>query len=141
MSTRARATRQQASASRATPSATDPKSPTDDTAMKVDDDDSKQNIHTKVKPVNGRAPAAKKSKGKKIKGQQLDSVDCICSKGDDGSPMILCSMCKIWCVLILSPLPQPSLSVSANPPLLKCRYHFTCVDITEPLAGEISTSL
>jgi hypothetical protein len=26
-------------------------------------------------------------------------VYCSCQKGDDGSPMILCDECKLWCVL------------------------------------------
>lgn len=42
----------------------------------------------------------------------LKPVHCMCSMGDDGSPMILCAECKIW-------------------------YHFTCVDISEPEAEEI----
>ena len=39
----------------------------------------------KILNVNSKKP--KKS---------LRSVLCICSKDDDGSPMILCSECKIW---------------------------------------------
>lgn len=41
--------------------------------------------------ANGR----RTGKEKKV----LESVDCICSKGNDGSPMILCSECRIWCVI------------------------------------------
>ena len=74
----------------------------------VDEDDGdgnskeKANTNTKVKAkvLNGRGAAPRKGKnvtGKKVKSEQL-SVNCICSRGDDGSPMILCSMCKIWCV-------------------------------------------
>jgi len=65
------------------------------------DDKGKENVNTKAKGVNGRGVVSKKVRGttgKKIKGEQLESVDCTCSKGDDGSPMIHCSMCKIWCV-------------------------------------------
>ena len=36
-------------------------------------------------------------KSKKSK-KSLRSVLCFCSKDDDGSPMILCSECKIWYV-------------------------------------------
>jgi hypothetical protein len=36
-------------------------------------------------------------KSKKSK-KSLRSVLCFCSKEDDGSPMILCSECKIWYV-------------------------------------------
>ena len=36
-------------------------------------------------------------KSKKSK-KSLKSVLCFCSKNDDGSPMILCSECKIWYV-------------------------------------------
>lgn len=40
-------------------------------------------------------------KSKKSK-KSLRSVICFCSKDDDGSPMILCSECKIWYVIINS---------------------------------------
>ena len=36
-------------------------------------------------------------KSKKSRGS-LRSLLCFCSKDDDGSPMILCSECKIWYV-------------------------------------------
>ena len=39
--------------------------------------------------------AASNVKSKKSK-KSLRSVLCFCSKDDDGSPMILCSECKIW---------------------------------------------
>jgi hypothetical protein len=78
---------------------------------------------------------------KKVKGEQLESMDCFCSKGDDGSPMILCSMCKIWCVHFHFPSPCAILGCwSALIAVATCRYHFTCVDITEPQAEEISES-
>jgi len=52
----------------------------------------------------GSAKPAKKQR-KTAKGKDSvhsrKSIDCICSKGDDGSPMILCSECKIWYVFIL----------------------------------------
>ena len=41
----------------------------------------------KISSVNSKKP--KKS---------LRSILCFCSKDDDGSPMILCSECKIWYV-------------------------------------------
>ncbi len=69
-------------------------------AMDVDGE-KKSSGHSpaKTKAVsNGRATTTKKTKGRKAKEKTVESVDCICSKGDDGSPMILCSECKIWCV-------------------------------------------
>ncbi|KAH9479373.1 Transcription factor bye1 [Psilocybe cubensis] len=53
-----------------------------------------------------------KAKQEKLRAP-LRSIDCTCVKGDDGSPMIQCSECKIW-------------------------YHFTCVDLSEPEAEEIN---
>ena len=47
----------------------------------------KKDKATKISNVNSKKP--KKS---------LRSVLCFCSKEDDGSPMILCSECKIWYV-------------------------------------------
>jgi len=74
-------------------------------AMDVDDN-GKESLITKAKVVNGRGVVSKKAKGKKVKAEQVESVDCTCSKGDDGSPMIHCSMCKIWCVLLPFPVFQ-----------------------------------
>lgn len=58
--------------------------------------------HAKVKSslsaANGRGVGKKK-----IQEEDLESVDCICLKGEDGSPMILCSECRIWCVISLFP--------------------------------------
>ncbi|KAF8159452.1 hypothetical protein B0H34DRAFT_404517 [Crassisporium funariophilum] len=59
--------------------------------------------------VNAKAGGKKGKKERDV----MKPVDCFCSKGDDGSPMIYCQDCRIW-------------------------YHFTCVDVTEPEAEEIS---
>ncbi|KAK2463520.1 hypothetical protein APHAL10511_004271 [Amanita phalloides] len=40
-------------------------------------------------------------------------LDCTCSRGDDGSPMVRCALCHTW-------------------------YHFTCVDLSEPDADDIN---
>lgn len=61
--------------------------------------------------VNGKSVQSVAKKGRS-KATMLKPVHCMCSMGDDGSPMILCAECKIW-------------------------YHFTCVDISEPEAEEI----
>ena len=72
-------------------------------AMDVDGE-KKSSGHSaaKTKVVSNGRGTTKKMKaatGRKAKeGKKLESVDCICSKGDDGSPMILCSECKIWYV-------------------------------------------
>jgi len=64
-------------------------------------------------------------------------VYCNCQKGDDGSPMVHCEECKIWCVGRL--LIRPS-SVAICTKRLPPRYHFSCVDLTEEDAEEISES-
>lgn len=116
MSTRTRSNRQASGnpGATATPTSAKIRKPqeTDDTPMDVDDD-GKGNVNTKVKGVNGRGASSKKSRGatRKLKSEQLESVDCTCSKGDDGSPMILCSMCKIWCVSLPFPVFQCRLVV------------------------------
>lgn len=49
----------------------------------------------------GREKKDKTSKISNVKSKSkksLRSVLCFCSKDDDGSPMILCSECKIWYV-------------------------------------------
>ncbi|KDR80731.1 hypothetical protein GALMADRAFT_241158 [Galerina marginata CBS 339.88] len=83
--------------------------------MDVDSDDGKENANLKISAKLSTISTNNK-KGKITKDKTRDSlrpVDCTCSKGDDGSPMIHCAECKIW-------------------------YHFTCMDITEPEAEEIS---
>lgn len=47
--------------------------------------------------VNGKSVQGVAKKGRS-KATTLKPVHCMCSMGDDGSPMILCSECKIWCV-------------------------------------------
>ena len=49
------------------------------------------------KEAKEKATKASNVKHRKAK-KSLKSVLCFCSKGDDGSPMILCSACKIWYV-------------------------------------------
>lgn len=49
----------------------------------------------------GKEVKDKATKNLNVKGKtkkSLKSVLCFCSKDDDGSPMILCSECKIWYV-------------------------------------------
>ena len=83
--------------------------------MDVDSEDAKENASangaanskaTSRKPTGTVIPATttKKSRTRKANGAKESSmkpVDCICSRGDDGSPMILCSECQIWCVQLL----------------------------------------
>ncbi|KAF9565828.1 hypothetical protein CPC08DRAFT_140809 [Agrocybe pediades] len=40
-----------------------------------------------------------KTTSRKPKLESRITIDCICTKGDDGSPMILCAECKIWYVI------------------------------------------
>jgi hypothetical protein len=49
------------------------------------------------KEVKDKATRISNVKSRKTK-KSLKSVLCFCSKDDDGSPMILCSECKIWYV-------------------------------------------
>ncbi|EAU90469.1 hypothetical protein CC1G_00853 [Coprinopsis cinerea okayama7 len=65
--------------------------------------------------VNGRRKPSKTAPAKRAKPKPDASVKeeyCTCSKGDDGSPMVVCGQCKIW-------------------------YHFVCVDLAEKDAEDI----
>lgn len=67
--------------------------------MDVDSNDGKENVNLKASAKFSNNATAKKSKGKKETARtSLQPVDCICARGDDGSPMIYCSECKIWWV-------------------------------------------
>ncbi|PPR08138.1 hypothetical protein CVT24_012352 [Panaeolus cyanescens] len=76
------------------------------------------------KSVGGTASAARASKKAVVTGEEtkekakpgpkMKEIFCSCSAGDDGSPMIFCSACRIW-------------------------YHFTCADLSEADAEEIMT--
>ena len=39
-----------------------------------------------------------KAKGRKIGKAHSKEVNCTCSRGDDGSPMVRCAVCLIWYV-------------------------------------------
>ena len=84
------------------------------------------------KEVKDKATKISNVKPKKTK-KSLRSVLCFCSKEDDGSPMILCSECKIWYVYY-----QLILFFSVFTGTKNTRYHFTCVNLSEPEAEEIS---
>ena len=77
-------------------------------------------------------PPAPKKKALRSSGP----VYCNCQKGDDGSPMVHCEECKLWCVRTLI----RSSSVAIRAKCLPTRYHFSCVDLTEEAAEEISES-
>jgi hypothetical protein len=63
----------------------------------------KANItNAKAKSLLSAANGRRTGKEETVLEWDLESVDCICSKGNDGSPMILCSECRIWCVIYLS---------------------------------------
>ncbi len=76
------------------------------------DDDMDVDTHTGEGKENMQAVASKtsmgpplrttrKSKPRKARTREsLRTVDCICSKGDDGSPMVFCSQCQIWYVSV-----------------------------------------
>ncbi|KAF9482545.1 hypothetical protein BDN70DRAFT_801281 [Pholiota conissans] len=97
--------------------------PTHETRGKTQSDDMDVDSHKGNGKENILSSAAKssvhpqsgsqRSKVRKTKQESLRSVDCTCTKGDDGSPMVYCSECGIW-------------------------YHFTCVDLSEPEAEEIN---
>jgi len=48
---------------------------------------------------NLKSSAIKQGKKDRSKKKLLD-LDCVCSKGNDGSPMVYCASCRIWCVLV-----------------------------------------
>jgi hypothetical protein len=90
----------------------------------TDPDAEKENvtITTAKTPSKTKSPGTGKAPTKE--------VNCTCSSGDDGSPMVRCALCYIWCVL--------SCVILANSLLMATRYHFTCVDLSEPEAEDIS---
>jgi len=45
------------------------------------------------------AKATSKTKVRKTEKTPTKEVNCICSGEDDGSPMVRCALCYIWCVL------------------------------------------
>ncbi|KXN87405.1 Transcription factor bye1 [Leucoagaricus sp. SymC.cos] len=68
---------------------------------------------TTATSVSTRSSAAKKQVKTKTNKDTSKIFYCICSRGDDGSPMIRCAECKVW-------------------------YHFICVDLSEREAEEIN---
>ena len=48
---------------------------------------------------NPKSSAIKHGKRDRSKKKLLD-LDCVCSKGNDGSPMVYCASCRIWYVLV-----------------------------------------
>lgn len=89
------------------------------------------------KTVKGAAAEkSTQSKGSTGKGRAMSTVSadkpfCTCKKGDDGTPMIYCTECKDWYVWF-SGLIFGYLS------LLLSRLHFSCVDLDETDAEDIS---
>lgn len=65
------------------------------------DVDSQGNDHESTK-ISSKV--SKRTNQSKVKGNlggrrgTLQPIDCICTKGNDGSPMIHCADCRIWCV-------------------------------------------
>lgn len=45
------------------------------------------------------AKATSKTKAQKTEMTPTKEVNCTCSRDDDGSPMVRCALCHIWCVL------------------------------------------
>jgi hypothetical protein len=66
---------------------------------RVTDPSDKENIKTTT--ISFRAPTIRKQKSRPTK-----SAYCTCTKGDDGSPMIRCAECKVWCVRLLTRFPS-----------------------------------
>ena len=88
------------------------------------------------------APTADEKEHMKMNGSQSKArvtrkstkTYCLCKKPDDGSPMIHCSACKEWCVVVT--LPSTLLVYSS----FFARYHFRCVELSERDAEEIRES-
>ena len=60
---------------------------------------------------------------------------CSCRQPDDGTPMILCSECKEWCVA--RPICDDVCSAHPSRPLSHNRYHFRCLGLSEREAEDI----
>ncbi|KAJ2930852.1 hypothetical protein H1R20_g6255, partial [Candolleomyces eurysporus] len=63
--------------------------------------------------VKGDAAKAVSKRGKGKVVASTTDINCTCSRGDDGSPMVHCAECNIW-------------------------YHFVCVDLSERKAEDLS---
>ena len=72
---------------------------------------------------------------KTVRAKSKRKVYCTCRQPDDGMPMISCSECDEWYVLSLNR------SVFTYRTQVFSRYHFTCVDLSENDAEDISESL
>ncbi|KAF5362569.1 hypothetical protein D9756_002357 [Leucocoprinus leucothites] len=83
---------------------------TDPSAEKENIKTASSNTTTRPSTTNA---SKKQSQAKSKSTPKANSAYCICSRGDDGSPMIRCAECKIW-------------------------YHFICVDLSEREAEEIN---
>ncbi|KAF8630111.1 hypothetical protein AX15_003072 [Amanita polypyramis BW_CC] len=91
-------------------------SPTSPTVPKAESRSRRKTIDADAEKENATLPAAKtisKTTNKKTGKELTKEINCTCTKGDDGSPMVRCAVCRIW-------------------------YHFTCVDLSEPEAEDIS---
>lgn len=76
----------------------------DDMDVDSNTGESKENVKTLISKTSMPPPSrTRKSKPRKVKVRgSLRTIDCTCTKGNDGSPMILCSQCRIWYVSISS---------------------------------------
>jgi len=54
----------------------------------------------------------KVKKPTKTAGKTAPKVElCTCQRGDDGSPMVFCGSCKIWCVMFVTSLSRPDVLI------------------------------
>lgn len=70
------------------------------TARSAQADDMDVEPHSVNGKENLKSSVVKQGKRDKSKKKLLD-LDCVCSKGNDGSPMVYCASCRIWYVLLL----------------------------------------
>lgn len=72
----------------------------DDMDVDTHTGEGKENVKAVASKTSMAPPSrVRQSKQRKTRTREsLRTVDCICSKGDDGSPMVLCSQCQIWYV-------------------------------------------
>jgi hypothetical protein len=66
-------------------------------SAQADDMDMDVEPHSINGKENLKSSAIKQGKKDKSKKKLLD-LDCVCSKGNDGSPMVYCASCRIWYV-------------------------------------------
>lgn len=82
------------------PAKQEPNHDNDITMVAQDDQENEHDVVIQNPRTRNGAIAKGAKRGKKKSSQTgvLKVMSCICSRGDDGSPMVICSACQIWYV-------------------------------------------